>query len=229
MSITNRKKIGVLPLLAIVLIVGEAVFGGLYFKKYTDLKSESTKTVDQKNKELVSKVGKVYQLPTGEDPVVLNVNKDPKDFTTDQEKAFAKTFKDLKKDDVILLYEKASVAIEYRPSESKVISTASLAIATGTNVALIASSEAQATLTDTLTKKLPNDVRIGGKATPVGQYAATTVIDLTGKKADIAKKVAEAVGGTIATSLPLGEKAPDGAEIVVLAATTTSSTATPAP
>ena len=228
MSLQTKRKLALVPILVLVLIVAEAGFGGFYFKKYQDLKSAGSKTVEQKNKELITKVGKVYQLPTGEDPVVLNVNKDPKDFTTDQEKAFAKTFKDLKKDDVILLYEKASVAIEYRPAENKVISTASLAINTGTNVALIASADTQATLTAVLTSKLANDVRVGGKSTPVGQYTATTVVDVSGKKADLAKKVAEAVGGTVATAVPAGEKVPDGAEIVVIAANA-SPAVTPAP
>jgi len=226
MSLQTKRKLAIVPILVIALIIAEAGFGGYYFMKYNDLKSSSGKSVETKNKELIAMVGKVYQLPTGEDPVVLNVNKDPKDFTTDQEKAFAKTFKDLRKGDVILLYEKASVAIEYRPSENKVISTASLAINVGTNVALIATSEAQATLTDTLTAKLQNDVRVGGKSTPVGQYSTTTVIDVSGKKADIAKKVAEAVGGTVSTSFPVGEKIPEGAEIVVIAA---NMAVTPAP
>jgi hypothetical protein len=226
MSLQTKKKIPVALIVAIIIIIGEGSFGGLYFKKYNDLKSSSSKTVEQKNKELVTKVGKVYQLPSGEDPVVLNVNKDPSEFTTDQEKAFAKTFKDLKKDDVILLYQKASVAIEWRPSENKVISTASLAVATGTNVALIATSDVQALLSAALTKKLPNDIQIGGKATPVGQYTTSTVVDLTGKKPDIAKKVAEAIGGTVSTSLPVGEKVPDGAEIVVIGGSA-SSTPTP--
>lgn len=225
MGLQTKKKVPVLMIIAVVLMLGEGVFGGIYFKKYTDLKASSSKSVEDKNKELVTKVGKVYQLPSGEDPVVLNVNKDPKEFTTDQEKAFAKTFKDLKKDDIILLYQKASVAIEWRPSESKVIATAPLAVAAGVNVALIANAETQAVLTQTLTTKLPDDVRIGGKATPIGQYSTTTVIDLTGKKADVAKKVAEAVGGTVSTAFPVGEKAPDGAEIVVIAATA----ATPTP
>jgi hypothetical protein len=226
MGLQTKKKVPVMMLILIMIMIGEGVFGGIYFKKYNDLKASSSKSVEDKNKELVAKVGKVYQLPSGEEPVVLNVNKDPKEFTTDQEKAFAKTFKDLKKDDIILLYQKASLAIEWRPSENKVISTAPLAVATGTNVALIASAEGQATLTQTLTAKLPDEVRIGGKATPIGQYGSTTVIDMTGKKADVAKKVADAIGGTVSTAFPVGEKAPDGAEIVVIAATTA---ATPAP
>ena len=224
MGLQSRKKVPILTLTLTILLIGSLVFGGMYFKKYNDLKKKSSQTAEDANKALISKVGKVYQLPSGETPVVLNVNKDPKDFTTDQEKAFATTFKDLKKDDVILLYEKASLAIEYRPSENKVISTASLAINTSTNVALIATADSQTTLTNLLTTKLASDVKVGGKATPTAQYTTTTVVDLTGKKTEIAKKVADAVGGTVASSLPAGEAAPEGAEIVVVAAN-----ASPAP
>lgn len=228
MSLQAKRKLALVPILVLVLIIAEAGFGGLYFKKYNDLKSASSKTVEQKNKELVTKVGKVYQLPTGEDPVVLVVKSaDPKDFTSDLEKGIAQAFKDIKKDDVFVLYEKAAIAIQFRPSENKVITTVPLSIKSGTNVALIASADSQVTLTDLLTKKLPNDVRIGGKSTPVGQYTSTTVVDISGKKADIAKKVADAVGGTIATTLPAGEKIPDGAEIVVIAASAVAPVVTP--
>ena len=219
MSIQSKKRIKILPIIILLIMIGEGVFGGIYFKKYTDLKRESAKTVEQKNKELVDKVSKVYQLPSGEEPVILNVNKDPKDFTTDQEKAFAATFKDLKKGDIILLYEKAAVAVEYRPSEGKVISTASLAVSTNaTNVALIATPETQATLTGTLNNKLASEIKIGGKATPTGQYTSTTVVDLTGKKSELAKKIADTLGATVANAVPDGEQKPDGAEIVIIAA-----------
>ncbi|MCA9347533.1 hypothetical protein KC930_03065 [Candidatus Saccharibacteria bacterium] len=218
MSLQKNRKIPISSLVLTVALLASLIFGGMYFKKYSDLKKQSSKTAEQINEELIAKVGKVYQLPSDETPVILNVNKDPSEFTTDQEKSFAKTFKDLKKDDIILLYEKASLAVEYRPSDNKVISTATLTINNVTDVGIIASTDAQTTMSNLLATKLGTEVRVGNKSTPVGQYSTTIVVDISGKKADIAQKVADAVGGSVAENLPSDEIVPDGAEIVVLVA-----------
>ena len=218
MSLQKNRKIPISSLVLTVALLASLIFGGMYFKKYSDLKKQSSKTAEQINEELIAKVGKVYQLPSDETPVILNVNKDPSEFTTDQEKSFAKTFKDLKKDDIILLYEKASLAVEYRPSDNKVISTATLTINNVTDVGIIASTDAQTTMSNLLATKLGTEVRVGNKSTPVGQYSTTIVVDISGKKADIAQKVADAVGGSVAKNLPSDEIVPDGAEIVVLVA-----------
>jgi phage gp45-like len=151
--------------------------------------------------------------------VVLNVNKDPKEFTTDQEKAFSQTFKELTKGDVVLLYQKAGLAIQYRDSANKVIGTASLAVKAATSVAIIAPSTVQETLASAITAKLGADAKVGSKSTPAGTFATTTVVDLTGQKTDVAKRVADSIGATVATVLPATEKAPDGAEIVVISST----------
>ena len=149
-------------------------------------------------------------MPKDEEPVVAIVS---------DEETFKKeypVFTTAKKGDSLLLYEKASQAILYRESENRVIGTATFAVRKGSAVHIVASGAVQNSTEQTLTAKLGADVRISGKSEPIGQYAATTVVDLTGQKSDLAKKVAETLGGTVVTSLPAGEKASDGAEIVVI-------------
>lgn len=222
-NLKNRPKLPILNLIFIVLLAGSLAFGGYYFKQYQNLKTTSSKSAEEKNIELVEKINKVYALPKDEDPVVAIVS---------DEETFKKeypVFTTAKKEDSLLLYEKAGQAILYRDSENKVIGTASFAVRKGSAVQIIASAELQNSTELTLTTKFPNDVRVSGKSTPTGQYTATTVVDLSGQKADLAKKIADAVGGTVVAALPTTEKATDGAEIVVIVANAQVTTAEPTP
>jgi hypothetical protein len=220
-NLRTRTKIAPLPFILGVLLIGALVFGGYYYRQYQDLKSTSSKSAEEKNKELVAKINEVYALPKEEDPVVAIVS---------DEEAFKKeypVFTTAKKGDSLLLYEKASQAILYRESENKVIGTASFTVRKGSAVQIIASAEQQNSTEQTLTEKLGADIRVNGKSTPVGQYTATTVVDLTGQKAELATKIAEALGATVVTTLPSGETATEGAELVVIVANATASVPTP--
>jgi hypothetical protein len=218
-----RPKIAPVPLIFGLLFIGALAFGGYYFRQYQDLKTVSSKTPEEKNQELVATINKVYALPKDETPVVAIVS---------DEEAFKKeypVFTTAKKGDSLLLYEKASQAILYRESENKIIGTATFSVRKGSAVQIIATGELQNSTEQTLTTKLGTDIRVSGKSTPVGQYTATTVVDLTGQKADLAAKIAEAVGGTVVSALPQGEKPSDGAEITVVVANSVAPPVTPAP
>ena len=208
-------------------------FGGYYYKQYNDLKATSSKTVDQLNEEIVQKVNKVFELPKEETPLILTVkSSNPEDFVTELEKQIAQTFKNLQKADSILIYQKAGKAILYRESENRVIDTATIVVKSGAAVHVIAPADKQNSSEQAITKSLSDQVRIVGKSTPVAQYSATTVVDLTGQKAELAKSIAAAVGGTVAATVPTGETTSEGTEIVVIVASTVSQsepTAQPAP
>lgn len=208
----SKRSVNVPLIVLSLLFVGATAFGGIYYSKYQDLKTETAKTADERNKELVAKINAVYELPKDETPVVAIVS---------EEETFKKeypVFTTAKKGDVLLLYEKAGQAVLYRESENKVIGTATFAVKKAAVVQIIASTDLQAATEKTLTEKLPNDVRVGGKSTPKNSYTSTTVIDLTGQKADLAKSIATAVGGTVVAALPSEEVATEGAEIVVIVA-----------
>lgn len=216
---TRRNSGGRIPIFTIILsllVVASGIFGGVYYQKYQDLKKDSSKTADQKNAELVDRINKVFELPKDETPTVVVVTKEPSEFTTEQEKSFSETFKQLKKGDYILLYEKAGKAIHYRESENKVIDTATLSVAGGAAVHIIGNVEAQNSTQTTLESKFTDKIRIASKATTTNQYGTTVVIDSTGKNAALASEIATALKASVATSLPSGESVPDGSEIVVI-------------
>ena len=66
-NLKSRPKISPLPLVLGLLLVGALAFGGYYFKQYQSLKTTSAKTPEEKNKELVEKINKVYALPKDEE------------------------------------------------------------------------------------------------------------------------------------------------------------------
>lgn len=215
-SIKSKSRFPVVQTVFGALFVASLVFGGYYFKEYKDLKADSSKTTEQLNQDYISRAGKVYELPKDETPTVVVVAKDPKEFETEQEKMFSNTFKSLRKGDIIFLYQEAGKAIQYRDSENKVIDTATFSVEKGSTVHIIASADLQNSTEQKLLSALADKIRVAGKSTPVGQYTATTVIDLTGKNTELAKAVADAAGGTVVASLPVGEKANEGMEIVVI-------------
>lgn len=215
-NLRSRNSVSAIQIVFGILFIGSIVFGGYYFKQYQELKTTSSKTPEQRNEELIAKINKVYELPKDETPVVAVVSDETK-FKQEYP-----VFTTAKKDDTLLLYEKAGQAILFRESENRVIGTASFAVRKGSAVHIIGTTELQNSTEQTLLQKLPDDVRVSGKSTPAGQYTATTVVDLTGQKAELAKKIAEAVGGTVVAALPSGEKASDGAEIVVIVGSVTA-------
>lgn len=221
-NLRTKKQLPISTLAMLAITAASLIFGGYYFRQYNQLKDTQNKSVEEVNKELVDKINKVYELPTGETPTIVNVAKDPKDFTTEQEKMFSAAFKNLKSGDIVLLYEKAGKAIQYRLSENKVIDTATLTVNAATKVQIIGSADAQNQTEAKLLAAFPNKLQVASKSTPNGTYTAVTVVDVTGQNAELAKQVAATVGGSVVTALPATEKAADGAQIVVIVGETTT-------
>ncbi len=217
----KRMRINIPILVMGVLLLGALGFGGYLFRQNRQLKTASNTNADKANAELVTQVDKIFELPKDEQPVIALVS---------DEATFKKeypVFTSAKQGDDLLLYEKAGQAILYRPSAKKVIGTASFSVKRTLNVGIIATTAEQATLEATLTSKLSDSVKVTSKTAASGTYAATQVIDLTGKQAAAAKTIAETVGGTVASALPAGEKAPDGVDIVVVGVTPATQPVTP--
>jgi hypothetical protein len=103
-------------LLAVLLVLTLGATGYLSFR-YNRLKKELqtvTATELDRVKELAQKVGSVYLIPEGEDPVLISI--------VDSDKLKDQSFFERAKNgDVILVYPKARLAIVYRESESKIV------------------------------------------------------------------------------------------------------------
>lgn len=109
--------------IGVVLVVVAIGAAGFFYMKYQSEKTKaaqllgaSTTQTPQQIKELVDKVGKLVELPN-ETPTVATVS-DPAKLSG---QAF---FEKTKTGDLALIFEKARIAVLYRPSENKIINYA---------------------------------------------------------------------------------------------------------
>ncbi len=89
-------------------------------KQYDSVIANPQALVEKQTQDLISKVGQLINLPTGETPTVANVSDAAK---AKQQSAF---FANAQNGDKVLMYVKAGEAILYRPSTNKIILVAPL-------------------------------------------------------------------------------------------------------
>ncbi len=75
------------------------------------------KVREESTKPVIDEVGKLYTLPSGEEPVTALVQSDDKS----QPPLNQPFFVDAKIGDYLVIYEKSGLAILYRPSEKKLV------------------------------------------------------------------------------------------------------------
>ncbi len=120
----KSKYIVPAAVVAAVLIIG--VGGFFYFDSKQKAKQAQTNPqyAQEEVKKIVAEVGKLIDLPTGEDPTVATVT----DITKLKEQPF---FAKAKNGDKVLIYTNAKKAILYDPKAKKVIDIAPFNIGTG--------------------------------------------------------------------------------------------------
>lgn len=196
-------------------------------KDYADLKKDPSIVAKDETKQLVDKVSKLAVLPNGEDPTVATV--------TDVEKLkdqpiFAKA----QNGDKLLIYAGAGKAFLYRPGDNKLVdvipvntsSSSQGAVAGATTTDLTRVAIANGTTKETanndaesLIKQVVQGVTIAGKTNAKKtDYTKTLVIDLSGKKAVAATKIANALKGTVVKAIPEGEDKPNADILVIVGA-----------
>lgn len=218
--VKKSKKSLVLKGLYALIIVALIGFGAYYFIQYNkvnDKYTELAKTEDQRKKEIVNKVAKLYNIPKfeTEQPTVIVV----KDINKlEDSPATKKFFTDAKNDDIVLAYQKADLSIIFRPSDNKIIRTDSyanfLAASTPIRMAIIAPETSQQTLSDSIIQKVSN-AQIVSKAVPTVAVPAPVVVDVSGKEPDATKRLADLLGYTVG-QLPEGQAKPEGVTFVVM-------------
>ena len=113
----STKKSGLM--IVVWFIVGIAVGAGALFAWNLYMVKSPAKAATQVQqaqvKDLITKVGKLIILPTGEEPVVATIN-DAAALIKDQ--VF---YKGSKNGDVVLVYQKASKAIVYSPDRNVIV------------------------------------------------------------------------------------------------------------
>jgi uncharacterized protein YneF (UPF0154 family) len=109
-----KKNKMALIALVIVLLVGFLAAGYINARNEVKRLSDPQKATQDQTQDLVSKVGKLIELPSGEAPTIATV----KDVNKLKSQEFFARAKD---GDKVLIYPKSDRAVIYRPSTDKVI------------------------------------------------------------------------------------------------------------
>ena len=214
----KKRKLSriVLPILNVVLIVGLIAFGVVYFNKYTNLKNNppSQQQIDDANlKRYIKEVSKLYSLPKNETPTFARVR------DKDQLKSQA-FFAKAENGDVALIYTNSSLAVLYRPSTKQIINVQAVtAQSSKPSVKVIGKQTDRQAVEGQIKSGFANDTNVVTGGDAKAEYSGIVVVDVSGKQADLAKKLADSLKGQVGT-LPAGEDKPSGVDIVVIAGTT---------
>ncbi|HEX6462184.1 MAG TPA: hypothetical protein VFZ58_02820 [Candidatus Saccharimonadales bacterium] len=202
----NNRFMYVALIIIVLLAIGTA---GFFAKKYFDLRANPGQAAEEETARLTNAVGKLYELPKDETPIIGKVQ--DKEKLKDQP-----FFKNAENSDDILIYQKAKVAIIYRAKENKLINVGPIAIdaaqqgqAAATVKVFNATTKTGAV--DTVLKSvgeiagLQLDQTVGEAKSKSGSQII--VVDINGNKGEPVKQVAEKLGGIVG-SLPAGESKP---------------------
>lgn len=205
-------------LILIILIVGDA--GGTFFyynryQKTQNLLKDPTAAQHAEMKDITGKISKLMDLPTGEDPSVATI--------LDKEKLKDQPFfTKAENGDKVVIYTKAGQAILYRPSTNRIVNVSPINLGEAPAITIKVAAYNGTGISGLTTKfagdivKLISNVTVVSKANAAkADYEKSVVVDLTGQKADLAKQIAEFIGGEVST-LPEGETKPTDSSIELL-------------
>jgi len=232
-----KKRNIIMIVVAILVIICIAAIGIYYFlqyKKPQQLFNGPLLTTQMTQTELITKVGQLIALPTGEQPTIASVS----DITKLKGQTF---FKNARNGDIVLVYPKAGEAILYDPFVNKIMQVGpvnhpqptssktsaaypeqsiagaqttaepvTVALYNGTTIAGFAKkTEIE------LAEKMPNVTVVSEANASSSAYTQTTVIDLTGNNTTSAQQLATFLHG-ITTSLPAAETKPANADLLII-------------
>lgn len=235
--LNKQMKIGVLLLIIALLASIPAIY--LYSQyKASQQKQNPTAAAQAQVQSLITRVGQLILLPTNEVPTVATVS--------DKTKLAGQTFfAHAENGDQVLIYQASRKAYLYRPSTNKIIEVGPVNIEPTKSAAVepetaVAGASISATLSPTPTEisvALYNGTNTSGltrKAEPLvakagsgikviakenaasTDYTDTQVVVLKESVSSVAKEMANAVHGSIVTSLPEGEAVPTADILVIL-------------
>ena len=224
MGHTPKKRRPIWIVLFAVVLLASIGVGVYYFVQYRRVVQNPDLVSKQELTSILEKVNKLMDLPQDETPTLATVLN--KDNLKDQD-----FFKKAENGDKVLVYTNNKKAILYRPNTNKIIevmpvyndetekAAATGAITANPKVALY-NGTGKAGLTNTAETKIKDkvaniEIALKENASKTN-YTKTIVVDISGKMADQAKKIAEAVGGEV-SSLPDGEKKPNADILVIVA------------
>ncbi len=212
--------------LVVTVILFAAVYFFLKYQSTQKLLSNPSAVSELEVSSLISKVGKLIDLPQNEIPKIATVS----DKTKLQNQSF---FTKAQNGDKVLIYEDNKKAILYRPSTGKIIEISKIsipkqqstlppvtvsptksvivnaAIYNGTTVV----GSAAATEKE-LILSFPQ-IKVVTKGNATGDYKKTLVIDISGKNSDLVNKLAASLSGDKST-FPQTEIKPQADILIIL-------------
>jgi len=214
MKKTETVSINIIVVLVMLVLIGTAYYFFSQYKKTQLLLNNPTLAAKEEVKKITDQLSKLMELPAKEEPIVVTVL-DKKKLTGQD------FFKRAENGDKVIVYSVSKKAILFRPSINKIIEAAPLnlgdtnqpvkiALYNGTTtVGMISSLEKE------LTGKVTN-ITIADKANAKKtDYEKTLVIDLSGKKSELAKQLATLLNAQV-SKLPAGETAPKNTDLLVI-------------
>lgn len=233
-----NKVILVISLVILIVALVPSLYFYNQYQKTQSLLQNSNKQVEVETKVLIAQVGKLIELPTGENPTVATVS----DKTKLLDQPF---FKNAQNGDKVLVYSKAKKAILYRPSINKIVEVSMINIGNTQSptaaVTTVPVSITPSVISPTVIEKILKVTIYNGTLT-VGfasstqrqleaktskfqvvskgdasqnDYTKTLVVDLTGKNKSAAEELAGLVNGKVG-ALPSGEKSPSNVDFLVI-------------
>lgn len=216
----TKKKVKKIVLIVfnVLIILGLGFTSGFYYLRYNNEKTKNL-TTDQLIAKYEKEISKSYTLPTGDKASLLPIDtataeKFKKDETN---KEF---FKDSTDGDVVLIYANSKLGILYRPSTKKIIKTGPLAFKQQLTAAIIGAKTDRDAVIAVLKKAFVSDITTASEFEAKTLLAAgnTVIVDLTGKNADLAARLATELKGKVG-DVPEGQDKPaDGFGIAIYAA-----------
>lgn len=226
----NSFKMNVLqklvPVLIVLTIIGAGAGGYFYYqyqktnKELQTIKTDPStvqKAAEAEVKKLIAEVGKLIQLPEGEDPTVASIT----DIDKLKDQAF---FAKAKNGDKVIIYTNAKKAILYDPAAKKIIDVAPINIGTPSAQATQAKIALRnGTSTTGLTNKAETDIK---KAYPQANivvkenaskdnYDKSTVVVLNDGAKEAANNIAKTLNISVG-DLPAGESKPSNVDILII-------------
>jgi len=221
----SKRSLFTWGLVAVILLI--AIGGGVYYfvqyQKAQQLLKNPTLGAQQESQSLITKVGTLMDLPTGEEPTIATVS----DITKLKGQTF---FAHAKNGDKVLIYTKAKKAILYRPSTNKIIEfgPVNLDAATASPSATLAPKQVKVILYNgtktaglatsvekTLSEQVQNITVVSKGNAAKSDYTKTLVIDLTGTEKVAADQLAGVLKGEVG-KLPVGETKPANVDILII-------------
>ena len=208
----------ILSVITIASLAGAAYFYLQYQQTQIALKNP-TLAAQQEAANLVSRVSKLIDLPSDENPQIATVS----DISQLKGQPF---FGNAKNGDKVLIYTKAKKAILYDPLADKIIEvgpvnigTSSASPAAPVKVALYngtTTTGLTTTAENFLTSKFTNVTIVTKTNAAKADYTKTLVVDLSGTHSDAAKQIATAENGQVVSQVPNGEEKPSDVDILVI-------------